>query len=52
MRVYIIGGRAFAEISPNYLLLIGSEEDMKDASAEDIQEMVENAILVKGLGHC
>lgn len=47
MNIYIINGKAFAEIVPNCLLLFADEEEFWESSTEDISDMIENAIAVK-----
>ena len=46
-KIVIFGGNAFAEISENYLLLICTEEEIRQSTQTDIEEMVEDALMVK-----
>ena len=58
MIVYILRdengeNQAFAEVSPDYLLLICSEEEFKESSHEEVFRMIDNAIQAKEIqnGH-
>jgi hypothetical protein len=47
MKLYIMDGEVFVEIVADYLLHVASEEEVRRATANEIQEMVENAITVQ-----
>jgi hypothetical protein len=48
MLIHIKGDEVFAEVGPNYILLICSKDELINASISEILTMVENAIEVKG----
>ena len=45
MKIYIADGLAFAEISPNYLLYIGTAEEIERADAEKLDKLVHIAVI-------
>lgn len=47
MTIYLVGDDAFIEIVPNYLLKIGTREEVQNADAEEIAQRVQQAIAIK-----
>jgi len=49
MVIHVLEEDAFVEISENYLLYIGSKEEVKGASNEELLDLINNAKLAKQL---